>query len=62
MARTDTGYCYLWECARDECPEANFWWEVYDFDTFSRVKEVQREVGQQAAERLAWEITEGSLA
>jgi hypothetical protein len=62
MARIDTGYAYLWECARDECPEADGWWHVYDWGAFSRVKEVQREVGQQAAERLAWEMKEGALA
>lgn len=62
MVRHDTGYVYLWNCETDDCGNFESYWRIYDFDTFARVKEVQREVGQQAAERLAAEFKDGVLA
>lgn len=57
----DTGYAWIWECDED-CGWAGMMWKLYDPETFARVKEVQREVGRQAASRLAGEFRDGVLA
>jgi hypothetical protein len=62
MDREDRGYVYLWHCDEGECGNAESYWQIYDLETFAKVEEVQREVGQEAAERLAAEFDDGVLA
>ena len=62
MDREDRSYVYMWNCNQDDCGNADAYWKIYDFETFGEVKQVQSEVGQSAAERLAAEFDSGVLS
>lgn len=58
----DTGYARLGTCERDECGWADCRCRVYDEERFLEVKHVQRELGTEAAARVAAEYKDGVLS
>ena len=58
----DVGYVYVWQCQNEYCANMDVEWQIYEYEVFGRVKEVQKKVGQGAAERLAWEYQDGVLS
>lgn len=58
----DGGYIYFWDCDHDECGWFDCYYQIYDVEVFYQVKDVQMKVGQEAAERIAYELTQGVLS